>query len=529
MTLHSEGPRGTRRVVYVSDPSNTTALYSDPAEPEQLRQWVRNLAKAGVDTYVQEVFCEAWSLFYRTDLCEYDTRPQHQRFIPMMDAGTMPIEIYIEEAHKLGLEFIAGFRMNDRHGQNQALVETYKDWVLEDFGYGVDYSVPEVRDWMFSIAEEIANRFDVDGLEFNFIRWGHCFPPATAAEQHPAMTELIRRVREMLDKAPQHQGRRPLLGVRVPQTLQGCHKLGYDIPTWIGERLVDYVAPCDFHYTDFNARYDEFAELTRASDCYLYPAFQPMLCKGNQVALLNLDQYRAVVQNFYGAGADGLSVHNYQYHWSQNHWASWLRNRYPGPAYMYPQALEYFNALRDPQVVAAADRHYLFYPLWPDDGPMGAYEAQRAVLKRDQPGQRAEYRFRICEHLPETVELPVDDTGRYEGTFTPSGEIPGAWLIFRAIGLVPGDNIALDINGQEIAAEDITHVWYQQGRPAWEGRTLPPYTECRLALTAPPGVWGDNYLGLTLTKSSPEAEGDIVVDEVEVIVRPTHSSAEPGS
>ena len=81
-----------------------------------------------------------------------------------------------------------------------------------------------------------------------------------------------------------------------------------------------------------------------------------------------------------------------------------------------------------------------------------------------------------------------------------------------------GDEIAVDVNGQEISAGEIRHVWYREGRTAGQGRPLPPYTECRLPLTAPPGVYGDNHLGLRLIKRATGAAEDIVVDELEVTV-----------
>ena len=71
------------------------------------------------------------------------------------------------------------------------------------------------------------------------------------------------------------RGRRLLLGVRAPTTLDECRHFGFDVPAWIGEGLVDYVAPTDYHYTDFNMKVDEFARIVRGADsCYLYPAIQ---------------------------------------------------------------------------------------------------------------------------------------------------------------------------------------------------------------------------------------------------------------
>ena len=334
------------------------------------------------------------------------------------------------------------------------------------------------------------------------------------------MTEFIRRVRKMLDSAGEKKGRRLLLGVRVPQTLEECHRLGYDVPTWIKEGLIDYVSPADFFFSDFNAKYEEFAELTRASDCYLYPTIQPLLCHRDDAHRLTLDQYRAVVQNFYGAGADGLSVHNYPYHWGHLIWKASIRKSYPGPADNYPKMLDYFKILKDPQALAEGARHYLFYPLWPRRSPSDTIKNDRAVLSRSEAGERVTYRFRICERLPETVELAINSQELYEGAYNKAGKAHGVRVIFRAIGLVPGDEIAVDVNGEKIVAENIRHIWHQDGRSGWDGRPLPAYTEFQFMLAAPPGIYGDNQLGLKIIKNASGAEGDIVVDEVEVLVQP---------
>jgi hypothetical protein len=492
-------------------------LFGDPTTSDDLRRWVAVIADGGADTYAPEVYFDGYCAYYRSELCESWSPSKFARFDKMMDEGTMPLEVYIDEARQRGIELFTGFRINDRHGVNKPFFKEHPDWLLKDVGHGVDYSIPEVRDWMFGIIEEVPNRFDVDGIEISFIRHGHCFPFATAVEQHPVMTEFMRRVRKMLDEVGEKKGRRLVLGARVPPAVGECRDLGFDVGSWASEGLIDYLAPSDYHCTDFNRPHDKFAELTRGTDCYLYPAIQADLPGGEKV--MSLDNCRAAAQNFYGAGADGISTHNYDvYMWGQ------LRSKhYAGVAEGFPAALDYFKILRDPEAVAAGDRHYVFLPIWPDDVWPHDYRRLpiphvKAVLDRGDPDQRAEYRFRICEHLPETVDLPVDKIGCYSGVFNQAGKVPGVWLIFRAIGMGPGDEIAVDINGHDIPDGDIHQVWYRDGRPAWEGRVLPPYTECRLSLTAPPGVYGDNQLGLKLLKSAASSDVDIVVDELEVIV-----------
>ena len=55
-------PRGSHRVLYVSDPSGIAInLMPDPTEPDDLRRWVDLLADNGIDTLDQEVFSQGWT------------------------------------------------------------------------------------------------------------------------------------------------------------------------------------------------------------------------------------------------------------------------------------------------------------------------------------------------------------------------------------------------------------------------------------------------------------------------------------
>ncbi len=534
IALGSMTPRGTRRLIHVSDPSNTTGLLSDPAaQPRELRQIVRNYAREGhIDTVVQEIFAEARTQFWRTDKTPVDLRYQHRRLIPMMDNGLMPIEVYIDECHKQGMEFIAGFRMNDRHGHHPAffrkLSEENPEWILTEYppswggappeshhlGSSLNYAVPGVRDYLFSIMEEVAHRFDIDGIEFNFTRLVECFPRAEAAQSHPLMTDFVRRVRAMLDEAgtmsispmpldrpgyppPVDRDRRLLLGVRVPQQLAGCAAWGLNVPTWIEEGLVDYVAPADFGFTDFNESYEDFTRLARGHDCYVYPQVQTKLGIDADIDM-EPARYRAAVRNFYAAGADGLSTQNYFFHWLPQ----FESPGEDGPAIPeeYPRGFNYLKELRDPDEIATGDRHYVFLLLWADlndgHGMSHIYQPQRIVLERGPAEARGNYRFRVCEHFPADPILPLTTEG--------SG------LSFFPKGLAKGDRLAIDINGTAVPSERVSWTWNEEGPPS-----------CKVALSSPPFRYGNNVLGLTLEQGAAGAEGDIVVERLECMVRVT--------
>ena len=503
-------PRGERRLIYTSDPSNL-AFYqvgrqvahvpdaetarNDPARQEDLIEWVDALAHNAIDTYAQTIYAQGWTVFFRSDRFEYDSRPQHQRFVSMMDAGITPLEVLIEQTHKRGMEFVAKFRMNDRHGhggQGARFILDNPSWGLAEFPGGHDFSFEPVRDYVFSVADEVVERFDVDGLLFNYIRHGHCFPTDVARDRQPVMTDFLRRVREMLNQQGAQQRKNLTLGVMVPQRLEECHNLGFDVPTWIREGLIDYICPCDFHFPDFNAPYEEFSQLTRESNCLLYPTLHPTLCHGDATALLRPENYRALAQNFYGAGADGISIFNYQYHWARKGGTA----RYPGPVEGYPLSLSYLRDLRDPKTVASQPRHYRYHPLWGGTSPIGALKDDKTILTRES-GSTGEYRFRLCEQ-------PTQGTQ--------------AVLYFTAQGLLPKDEIAVALNGSEI--QDFQRVFHADGRLETFGRPLQPFSSVWFHLNQDLLNNGDNHLKAELTHSAADTNSEVVIDEVEVVVMP---------
>ena len=405
------------------------------------------------------------------------------------------------------MKFLAGFRMNDRHGGRKGwFQERHPEWQIreptlqvQDWNSAMDFSFLEVREWMLGMMREVAQQYDVDGLELDYMRWCHMFPPSFAPQRHPVLTDFMQQVRVMLDEVGRFKGRDLLLGARVPQRLRDAHALGYDIPAWLEGKLVDYLCPSDFMYTDFNADYEELVRLSRTSGCRIYPSIHPVIAQGLDGALLTPAQYRAAAQGIYAAGADGISLYNFQYHWQQR-----IRLRYPGPASGFVDTLRFVNELRDPAIVARGTRHYLFYPLWEDTPPTGVEGVEgphrMALLHRDAPGQRKVFVFRL---------------GESDGLAHPHWQ-----LMFNAVNLTGGDEIAIDVNGTAVGPAEIQRIYEPDGFNLEHRRSLGPYSTIRFFLEGFPLKRGANELGVSLLRSAPAAGGRIEIQEVEVIVEP---------
>ena len=550
-------PRGNRRIVYVSDPSSIIRSYLPEIPTENdLRDWVDELADAKVDTFIQEAYSQGWTVYWRCEKFDYDQRPQHRCFLPLLDAGVQPLEVLLDQSHRRGLEFMAGFRMNLNHvhvstqqgvGAGASYLLQDSGWMIKDYPPGddfkinslLDFTFQEVRDYICEVAKECVQTFDLDGLELCF-RESVYFPHRKGRESQSIMTDLIRQIHDILVTESKNKGKELKLGARVYQKLEECQDIGLDVPSWIAKGYLDYVSPSDVMYSDINASYEEFAELTRDSDCYLYPAILPWLSCRSERRLnrmpINMEQHRAIAQNYYGAGADGISFYN---HFVSNDWAPF-----------YPMQLFDMYELSDPERVSQERRHYIFEPIWSgcdvfiqDGAPSGAIKADKILLKRSDKVVSGEYRFRICEDLSKARK---------------------AFLLFRAGNMTLDDQIKVQINNEEIPHRAIRQTHnekrikatpietttdrsirlYREGKekeninpdptqkdtfkhdplttgkghPIIQGEIDRPFTTCWFELRSPPAVYGDNWLEVTLIADDPQGTEDIIIDELEVMV-----------
>jgi len=288
-----------------------------------------------------------------------------------------------------------------------------------------------------------------------------------------------------LDAAAQRRGRSQLpLGVRVPQTLEECDYLGFDLASWIKEGLVDYVVPSDFMYTDFNIKVEEFVKLTEGTDCKVYPAVHPQLCRDGGARRATLADYRAAAQNFDAYGAAGLQTYNYAL-----------------------AELGYLPQLRVSQTISQGDRRYRFYPLWPDYTVTYMYTTRdvkdgRPVLDRSEADPQGSQQFRVAEDL--------------------SNRKLRATLRFKAVGLAENEALEIQLNGIRIPDKDIRHIFDANGQNEEQGRVLAPFylyvIDIPRGMPEPLIINGDNELTVRLIPAEGQSEGTVTIDELEVYV-----------
>ena len=455
-------------------------------------------ARAGVDRLV---YC-AWARFGSPvpgfKSCDFEERIKELSpgFDKLYEAGDDQLGILLERCRKHGMQFLVCLRMNDRHGIAQTARFYVENPNLRLAGYpgGLDFKYEEVRAGVLAFIKEVLDRYDVDGIELDYLRWCHMFRSEEAVNNAHLLTDMTRRARALVDTAAETRGRQKLfLSARVPQTFAECQRLGFDITAWVQDGLLDYICPSDFFHSDFNMRVDRFVELCRGTECKVYPAIHPLI-QVNHPENITPANYRALARSYYAAGADGIATYNYQYNWRR--WTGGDRGLADG----WPKTLTWMTQLGDPQgdALNTPARHYLFYPLWQIYSPSGAVKYERIVFDRQSGNTGAALTLRLYEHNAE-----------------PSRKLT---MQFRALGLAQEDQLAITINGQRVPHDSIQITFDKDGRGPREGRPCGPFHLHQFSLQPDWLKPGENQLAVRLARQSEQGSEQIVVKEIEVRV-----------
>ena len=116
-----------------------------------------------------------------------------------------------------------------------------------------NYAHKEVRDHHKAFVKELLERYDPDGLELDWIRFGWHLTPGKEKEEGKYITEFMRETRKLTNEWAAKRGHPILLGVRVPAHPDAASGLGMDGVLWAKEGLIDLLVPCPFWSTsDFD-------------------------------------------------------------------------------------------------------------------------------------------------------------------------------------------------------------------------------------------------------------------------------------
>ncbi len=156
-----------------------------------------------------------------------------------------------ERCRHHGISPWISLRMNDVHYNNNLEHPFHSElWRKPELfrqgdpGYyarALDFAHPQVRNHYLKLIIETLERYDIDGLELDFLREPYLFSKGKEQQGRQILTEWVRNIRMHVDAAAKRRGHTVKLGVRVPSSPHTAMSLGLDAPAWAKEKLVDLV------------------------------------------------------------------------------------------------------------------------------------------------------------------------------------------------------------------------------------------------------------------------------------------------
>lgn len=434
----------------------------------------------------------------------------------LRDSGTDILHVVADQVRAQGKRVLASIRMSDVHHASgiyefltPQFMRDHPQWriMLPDGtpDVAMDYAHDGVRSHRLAIFTELAENYDIDGLELDFMRSCRYFAAARALDQRHIMTEFVGTVRAMLDGVAARKGRdRLLLGVRLPPSLAECPGLGLDPGAWIRSGWLDYVAPADFMWLDYGTRTEDYAALCAGTDCGVYPCVNPFAAEWvdhrainsytpnpvnfNRRVFFSQAHVRGLLRNYEAWGADGAYTFNFCCETIDN--PDWVRDTHE-------------TIVESPEARDRQPASYFFLPIWRRErSHSGGKQPSRSVRIQRGDSTTAFISFRAAD-------------GR-------DGQRLMGRLRFRVYNLHDNETLALDLNGTSIQPESIierrkTNIHVAADR-RYPGMHIPPHIAYEIDLSNCPLLRGDNELGVTFTGPDATIDGDIMIEALELDV-----------
>jgi len=388
--------------------------------------------------------------------------------------GIDPVAIVMNRARHQGMESMLSYRMNELHDVDKPAspllspfwkahpeyrVGGYEGWGKE----ALNYAVPEVREYVFAILEEIVDRYDLDGLELDFMRFPYYFPfrKDSMGAYERTMTDFVERVRKMTDSIGNERGRSILLSARIPTSLQGCTHLGLDPATWSRGGLIDFLTLSPFLSTETDIPVGEFR--AACSGVPIYTCLEFTI----GARQMTREEKRAAAALLYAAGSDGMYLFNYFVAWDAGLEAD----------------IEVLAELAEPDSLIDKDKVYtIAVPRYPVPGVslpgqvplnMKQGEERSVVVQTHEPKRPESVTIRIeCADTVSAgdIQLRLNESGLQRGTTPDNPQIfpakiwPSLPIREKTLEFVADPSLLKDLNVLKIRAKrPLTVEWVYVG------------------------------------------------------------------
>jgi len=287
-------------------------------------------------SYRSAVWDAIWDLAPNQRVKDDEAAPIANRWMSnaklLDERGLDPYAVWIARSREKGISPWLSMRMNDVHNVDDVDSYIHSRFWMEHPEYwrvpggagwtdrAFNYAIPEVREHHMKFIKELLERYDPDGLELDWMRFGYHFAPGKEAEGCVILTDFMREVRALTRSWAEKRGHPILLGARVPTLPESAKGLGMDGVTWAREGLVDMLVATPFWATaEFDIPIEEWRKQIKEGADKNAPAVT--LAAGTEILLrahpaaaqtLNdIESVRGFAASCLHRGADVIYTFNY--------------------------------------------------------------------------------------------------------------------------------------------------------------------------------------------------------------------------
>ena len=232
-----------------------------------------------------------------------------------------PFAVCIARCRRDNIEPWISFRMNDHHyfdipaRINRLWLEHPELRTRPPHGL-FNYAKKEVRDYYKAFIQETLDKYDVDGIELDWMRTMHLFPPGQAAEGMTLIDQFLRDIRDMTEAKSRERGHPIRIAARVPARPETGRQFGLDAVAWAKAGTVDMLIPSNwFTPTNFDLPIEQWKrEIGGDSKCIVAAGADATFCisqnKYMKQMQIEAETMRGFALSAYSRGADAVYIFN---------------------------------------------------------------------------------------------------------------------------------------------------------------------------------------------------------------------------
>ena len=197
-----------------------------------------------------------------TGYCPYQNTTN--RTVAFLEQGKNSLQMAIDFCRREKREAFLGIRMNDTH--DAYTEQLFPPWKKENpdclFGTkekkpnrcswsAVDFENPKTRAYMLSFMRKFLEKFDIDGVEYDFFRHCQLFKSVAwttdqesskaTQEQLDLMSDFMAKLRALTEEFGRRRGKPILVAIRVPDSFSYNKCVGIDLRKWLEQKSADIV------------------------------------------------------------------------------------------------------------------------------------------------------------------------------------------------------------------------------------------------------------------------------------------------